>query len=77
MVFVKKKIAPGPIRGLVVCHYKLYLFLNFSTRPPRLTILAAPVKNGWQAEQTSSLSSGLVDFVINVLPHAQVTLHST
>ena len=53
------------------------MFLNFSTRPPRLTNFCWPVKNGWHDEQTSSLISGLVDIVINVLPHAQVTLHST
>ena len=55
----------------------LYFVLNFSTRPPRFTNFCCPVKNGWHAEHTSSLSSGLVDLVTNSFPHAQVTLHST
>src|SRR5438552_1530571 len=32
-----------------------------------------PVKNGWQFEQTSTCSSGLIDTVWNVLPQAQTT----
>jgi hypothetical protein len=30
-----------------------------------------PVKNGWQFEQISRCSSGLVDLVFQVAPHAQ------
>ena len=56
--------------------YRPYLFLNFSTRPPRWVNFCCPVKNGWQAEQMSVLISSCVDLVTNVLPHAQVTLHS-
>ena len=67
----------GPSSFLCGCYLRPYLFLNFSTRPPALMNFCWPVKNGWHSEQTSSLSSGLVDIVINVLPHAQVTLHST
>ena len=55
---------------------KWYLFLNFSTRPPLWANFCCPVKNGWHAEQMSVLISSCVDLVINVLPHAQVTLHS-
>src|SRR6266545_6948893 len=32
-----------------------------------------PVKNGWHFAQTSTCSSGLVEPVVNVLPHAHVT----
>ena len=53
-----------------------YLVLNFSTRPPLVVNFWVPVKNGWHAEQMSVLISDSVDLVINVLPHAQVTLHS-
>jgi hypothetical protein len=36
-----------------------------------------PVKNGWQTEQISVLSSLRVDPVVNVFPHAQVTTASS
>ena len=55
---------------------RLYLFLNFSTLPPRFINFCCPVKNGWHSEQTSNLISSSVDIVTNELPHAQVTLHS-
>src|SRR5579859_1465899 len=32
-----------------------------------------PVKNGWQFEHTSTCSSGFVEIVWNVLPHAHTT----
>jgi hypothetical protein len=35
-----------------------------------------PVKKGWHWEQISTRISFFVDFVMNVLPHAQVTAHS-
>ena len=55
---------------------RLYLFLNFSTLPPRFINFCCPVKNGWHSEQTSNLISSSVDIVRNELPHAQVTSHS-
>src|SRR5688500_8135302 len=45
--------------------------LKRSTRPSVSISFCRPVKNGWQAEQISRCSSGLVDRVLNVLPHAQ------
>src|ERR1019366_4151316 len=43
---------------------------------PVSTIRWVPVKNGWQSEQTSVLSSGRVEPVRNVLPQTQVTVAS-
>src|SRR5258706_16074072 len=48
-------------------------FVNRSTRPSVSISFWRPVKNGWQAEQISRCSSGLVERVLNVLPHAQRT----
>jgi hypothetical protein len=48
-------------------------FENRSTRPSVSISYWRPVKNGWQAEQISRCSSGLVERVMNVLPHAQRT----
>src|SRR5690349_9494349 len=50
-----------------------YFLVNRSTRPSVSISFWRPVKNGWQAEQISRCSSGLVDRVMNVLPHAQRT----
>ena len=50
---------------------------NRSTRPPVSTILCVPVKNGWQTEQISVLSSLRVEPVVNVFPHTQVTTASS
>ena len=55
-------------------YFILYFWRNFSTRPSVSTIFCLPVKNGWQAEQISTRSCGLVDRVSNVLPHAQCTV---
>src|SRR5688572_5787460 len=46
-------------------------FVNRSTRPSVSINFWRPVKKGWQAAQISRCSSGLVDRVLNVLPHAQ------
>src|SRR5205823_6115018 len=51
--------------------------LNRSTRPSVSISFWRPVKNGWQAEQISRCSSGLVERVLNVLPHAQRTSTSS
>ena len=48
-------------------------FVNRSTRPSVSISFWRPVKNGWQAEQISRCSSGLVERVLNVLPHAHRT----
>src|SRR4029079_5210739 len=45
--------------------------LNRSTRPSVSSSFCLPVKNGWQLEQISRCSSGLVDRVFQVVPHAQ------
>src|SRR5688572_16251521 len=47
--------------------------LNRSTRPSVSISFCRPVKNGWQAAQISRCRSGLVERVLNVLPHAQRT----
>src|SRR5687768_11614711 len=47
--------------------------LNRSTRPSVSISFCRPVRNGWHAEQISRCSSGLVERVLNVLPHAQRT----
>src|ERR1700682_4083291 len=46
---------------------------NRSTWPPVSTIRCVPVKNGWQTEQISVLSSLCVEPVVNVFPHTQAT----
>jgi len=46
-------------------------FVNRSTRPSVSISFCRPVKNGWQFEQISRCSSGLVDRVFHVWPHAQ------
>jgi hypothetical protein len=48
-------------------------FVNRSTRPSVSISFWRPVKNGWHAEQIYRCSSGLVDRVLNVLPHAHRT----
>src|SRR4029077_715768 len=50
-----------------------YFFVNRSTRPSVSSSFCLPVKNGWQLEQISRCSSGLVDRVFHVAPHAQRT----
>src|SRR4051794_8523367 len=55
--------------------WKLYVppnfFENRSTRPAVSTNFCLPVKNGWHAEQMSTLIFGSVLRVSKVLPHAQ------
>lgn len=51
--------------------------LKRSTRPAVSTMRCSPVKNGWQAEQTSVCRFGLVERVVNVLPQEQTTRAST
>jgi len=46
-------------------------FVNRSTRPSVSISFWRPVKNGWQLLQISRCSSGLVDRVFHVAPHAQ------
>src|SRR6185503_19081138 len=51
-----------------------YLRRKRSTRPAVSISFCLPVKNGWQAEQISTLMSPrCVDRVVKVLPHAQCT----
>src|SRR5215470_1379165 len=64
--------APGFLRWA-----QLYFFWNFSTRPVVSTYFILPVKNGWQAEQISTVMFFLVLRVVNLLPHPQVTVAST
>src|SRR5688500_10971190 len=45
--------------------------VNRSTRPSVSTSFCRPVKNGWQLLQISRCSSGFVDRVFHVAPHAQ------
>src|SRR5262245_4710469 len=56
---------------------QLYLRWNFSTRPVVSTYFILPVKNGWQAEQISTVMFFLVLRVTNLLPQPQVTVAST
>jgi hypothetical protein len=56
---------------------QLYFFWNFSTRPVVSTNYILPVKNGWQAEQISTVMFFLVLRVVNLLPQPQVTVAST
>src|ERR1700741_3056361 len=56
---------------------QLYFFWNFSTRPVVSTNFILPVKNGWQAEQISTLMPFLVLRVVNLLPQPHVTVVST
>ena len=46
-------------------------FVKRSTRPSVSISFWRPVKNGWQLLQISRCSSGLVDRVFHVAPHAQ------
>ena len=46
-------------------------FVKRSTRPSVSISFWRPVKNGWQAEHISRCSSGFVERVLNVFPHAQ------
>ena len=48
-------------------------FVNRSTRPSVSISFWRPVKNGWHVLQISRCSSGLVERVLNVLPHAHRT----
>jgi len=54
-----------------------YFLLKRSTRPSLSMNFCLPVKNGWHAEQISTLMAGLVERVSNLLPHAQLTLDTT
>src|SRR5579871_779716 len=56
---------------------QLYLRWNFSTRPVVSTYFILPVKNGWQAEQISTVMFFLVLRVTNLLPQPHVTVAST
>src|SRR5437868_10750921 len=56
---------------------QLYFFWNFSTRPVVSTNFILPVKNGWHAEQISTLMFFLVLRVVNLLPQPQVTVVSS
>ena len=56
---------------------QLYLLWNFSTRPVVSTNFILPVKNGWQAEQISTVMFFFVLRVTNLLPQPQVTVAST
>src|SRR5579872_4582876 len=56
---------------------QLYLRWNFSTRPVVSTYFILPVKNGWQAEQISTVMFFFVLRVTNLLPQPQVTVAST
>lgn len=50
-----------------------YFLVNRSTRPSVSISFCLPVKNGWQFEQISRCSSGFVECVFQVAPHAQRT----
>src|SRR5438045_1357081 len=56
---------------------QLYLRWNFSTRPVVSTYFILPVKNGWHAEQISTVMFFLVLRVVNRLPQPQVTVASS
>src|SRR5919202_147180 len=56
---------------------QLYLRWNFSTRPVVSTYFILPVKNGWQAEQISTVMFFRVLRVTNLLPQPHVTVAST
>src|SRR4051812_1226569 len=56
---------------------QLYFFWNFSTRPVVSTNFILPVKNGWQAEQISTVMFLRVLRVVNLLPQPQVTVVSS
>src|SRR6476469_2728122 len=66
--------------GVGAVFWKLYVppnfLLNRSTRPAVSTNFCLPVKNGWHAEQMSTLILASVLRVVNVLPHAQCTLQT-
>src|SRR5205814_2354002 len=53
---------------------QLYFFWNFSIRPVVSMYFILPVKNGWQAEQISTVMFFLVLRVENLLPQPQVTV---
>src|SRR5437868_15317475 len=57
--------------------FQLYLRWNFSTRPVVSTYFILPVKNGWQAEQISTVMFLRVLRVTNLLPQPQVTVVSS
>src|SRR5205085_4582043 len=56
---------------------QLYLRWNFSTRPVVSTNFILPVKNGWHAEQISTVMFLRVLRVVNLLPQPHVTVAST
>src|SRR4051812_21440307 len=56
---------------------QLYLRWNFSTRPVVSTYFILPVKNGWHAEQISTVMFLRVLRVVNLLPQPHVTVHSS
>src|SRR5438067_10711785 len=56
---------------------QLYLRWNFSTRPVVSTYFILPVKNGWHAEQISTVMFFLVLRVVNLLPQPHVTVASS
>src|SRR4051794_19301612 len=56
---------------------QLYFFWNFSTRPVVSMNFILPVKNGWQAEQISTVMFLRVLRVVNLLPQPHVTVVSS
>jgi hypothetical protein len=46
-------------------------------RPALSMNFCVPVKKGWHCEQISTRISFFVDRVLNVLPQAQITMHSS
>ena len=48
-----------------------------SIRPALSTSFCVPVKNGWQAEQISTLISLTVERVVNVFPQTHFTVASS
>lgn len=52
------------------------LALNFSTRPAVSITFSSPVKNGWQALQTSTSILSIVEPTLKLFPQAQVTVVS-
>src|SRR5436190_4474872 len=71
-VYLAPSASPGFLRPA-----QLYFFWNFSTRPVVSMNFILPVKNGWQAEQISTVMFFFVLRVVNLLPQPQVTVASS
>ena len=67
--FVLRLVLAAALRLSDVCAPNR--LVNRSTRPSVSISFWRPVKNGWQLLQISRCSSGLVDRVFHVAPHAQ------